>query len=289
MINFRALFLGMVLLLGCAATAFAQTPSLPRVAVSLRDVIDTVEKSFSSEADSRYSDDTIFLYDLSADFVQKTIMAGKTPKEMMADGEFLFKNADYKHRDPLKFRFEYFRPTRHEIVTDGISLWTYLPANRQVILSDMTSFFDPQYSDPTRNRGFTFLQGLPRISRDFQITYSTQGRDMNGNYILELTPRQAMETVEKLFIVVNKDAVTRYVQYNNRHIINPNNKGNRMKDYPQLAFPILSTTVIDHKGNATVMEFSNIRPNTGLGDLLFSFSIPADVQTVRPPGSTGRP
>ncbi|GAM11807.1 outer-membrane lipoprotein carrier protein [Geobacter sp. OR-1] len=288
MINFRALFMFLAVVLGCSATVFAQTPPQQRVAVGLRDVIDTVEKSFSSDGESRYSDDTLFLYDLSADFVQKTIIAGKTPKEMIADGEFLFKNADYKHREPLKFRFEYFRPTRHEIVTDGASLWTYLPANRQVILSDMTSFFDPQYADPSRNRGFNFLQGLPRISKDFQISYSPQGRDMNGNYILELTPRQAMETVEKLFIVVNKDAVTRYVQNNGRHIINPNNRGNRMKDLSQLAFPILSTTVIDHKGNATVLEFSNIRPNMGLGDLLFTFDIPADVQTVRPPGSTGR-
>jgi len=287
MINFRVIFALLVMLIACSATSFAQSIPQQRVPVGLRDVINTVEKSFSSEEESRYSDDSIFLYDLSADFYQRTILAGDEQKELKADGEFLFKNADYKRRDSMKFRFDYFRPTRHEIVTDGISLWTYLPANRQVILSDMSQYFDPQNSNPTRNRGFNFLQGLPRISQDFQINYSPQGRDMNGNYILELTPFQSMETVEKLFIVVNKDAVTRYVQYNSRHIINLNFKDNRMKDLPQLAFPILSTTVIDHKGNATTIEFSNLRPNTGLGDLLFSFSIPPDIQIVRPPGSTG--
>jgi outer membrane lipoprotein-sorting protein len=278
-----------LMILGCAANAFAaQTNPQQHVPVSLRDVIDTVEKSFSSEAESRYSDGTIFLYDLSADFVQRTLIAGKEQREMRADGEFLYKNPYYEKREPMKFRFDYFRPTRHEIVTDGESLWTYLRENRQVILSDMRPFFDPQASNPARNRGFNFLQGLPRISKDFQISFSPQGRDMNGNYILALTPRQPMETVEKLFIVVNKDAVTRYVQYNSRHIINQNFKSNRMSDFPQLAFPILSTTVIDHNGNSTTMEFSNIRPNMGIGDLLFTFSIPPDVQTVRPPGSTGR-
>lgn len=286
MINFRTFFILLCMLSGLASTAFAQAPSPQRVPVSLRDVIDTVEKSFSSEAESRYGDDTLFLYDLSADFFQRTILAGKEDREMKADGEFLFKNADYKRNEPLKFRFDYFRPTRHEIITDGISLWTYLPENRQVILSDMTSFFSPRYSNPARNRGFNFLQGLPRISKDFQITYSTQGRDMDGNFILELTPRQAMETVEKLFIVVDKDAVNRYVQLNGRHIINPAYTNDRAKDLPQRAFPLLSTTVIDHKGNATTMEFSNIRPNMGLGDLLFTFDIPAGMQTVRPPGST---
>lgn len=284
MTNLRAFFVSIAIVIACSALSFAAGPSQP-VSVSLRDVIDTVEKSFSSGAESRYSDNSIFLFDLSADFVQRTILAGKQGREMMADGEFLLKNADYQRREPLKFRFEYFRPTRHLIVTDGASLWTWLPENRQVILSDMTSFFDPQFSDPSRNRGFNFLQGLPRISKDFQITFSPQGRDMEGNHILELTPRRAMETVEKLFIVVDKDAVIRYVQYNSRHIINPALKNDRSRDLPKYAFPIVSTTVIDHKGNATTLEFSNIRPNTGLGDLLFTFDIPPDVQTVRPPGS----
>lgn len=287
MINFRTLFIVTALVLTFSATAFSAPPPPQNLPVSLRDVIDTVEKSFSSEPGSRYSDDTLFLFDLDADFFQTTILAGKEPREMKADGQFLFKNADYKHREPLKFRFDYLRPTRHEIVTDGVSLWTWLPENRQVILSDMSSFFDPRVSDPARNRGFTFLQGLPRISKDFRINYSAQGRDMDGNYILELTPVQAMETVEKLFIVVSRGSVARYVQYNNRQIINPNYRSDRNKDLPHLAFPILSTTVIDHRGNATTIEFSNIKPNIGLGDLLFTFTIPADVQTLRPPGSTG--
>lgn len=287
MINFRTLLVAIMLIAGNFATAATQAPPAQRSPVSLTDVIATVEKSFSSAPESRYGDGSIFLYDLAADFTQRSIIAGKDQKEMMADGEFLFKNADYKLREPLKFRFEYFRPTKHLMVTNGVSLWTYLPANRQVILSDMNDFLNPQFSDPATNRGFNFLQGLPRISKDFQIMYSTQGRDMDGNYILELTPRRAMETVEKLFIVVNKDSVTRYVQYNGRNIINPKFKNNRAADLPAYAFPILSTTVIDHKGNSTTMEFSNIKANVGLGDLLFVFVIPADVQTLRPPGSTG--
>lgn len=287
--NFRFFSLIILLLVAVApAESFGQTPPpAQRIPVTLNDVIATVEKSFSSAPESRYGDDTLFLYDLAADFVQRSVIAGKEPKEMVADGEFLFKNADYRQREPLKFRFEYFRPTRHLIVTNGVSLWAYLPANRQVILSDMTSFLDPQFSNPATNRGFNFLQGLPRISKDFRINYSTQGRDMEGNHILELTPRQAMATVEKLFIVVDKDSVTRYVQYNGRNIINPKYRNNRSADLPRQAFPILSTTVIDHRGNSTTMEFSNIKPNVGLADLLFVFDIPPDVQTVRPPGSTG--
>jgi outer membrane lipoprotein-sorting protein len=49
-------------------------------------------------------------------------------------------------------------------------------------------------------------------------------------------------------------------------------------------FPILSTTVVDHDGNSTTMEFSNARTNTMVPDILFDFIVPADAQVVRPQG-----
>ncbi len=288
MIKIRSFFVALVLSVASAATLDAATAT-PQVAIGLRDVIDTVEQSFSDS--NRYGDGDEFLVDLTADFVQRLILtgnklSGNQQRELRADGQLSLKNADYKRNEPLKFRFEYFRPTTHEIISDGSTLWTYLPENRQVILSDMTSFFEPRNSDPARNRGFNFLQGLPRISKDFFISYSTQGRDMDGNYILELTPIRQMETIQKLFMVVSMDSVRRYVQ-NGRKIINPVNRNNRKADLirQEQAFPILSTTVIDPPGNSTTMEFSNIRVNMGLPNLLFTFDIPADVQAVRPPGS----
>jgi len=285
MLQFRSLFLALALLAASVIPSFAVTTVPAPVNIGLRDVINTVEQSFSSANRYDAPDNDIFLVDLTADFFQRSTLA-KNNREMRADGQFYLKNADYQRRDPLMFRFDYYRPTTHEIVSDGSTLWTYLPENRQVIVSDMTSFFDPDLSDPARNSGFNFLQGLSRISKDFEILFSQQGRDMDGNYILELTPRRAMETIEKLFVVVRFESVRRFVQ-NGRRIINPAYKNNRRADLPrpEWAFPILSTTVIDHQGNSTTLEFSNIRANVGLTGGLFRFDIPADVQAVRPPGS----
>lgn len=279
----RFFFLALILIAATAIPASAVSTMSAPVSISLRDVVETVEQSFSDA--SRYGDDSMFLVDMTSDFFQRTTLA-KDKREMRADGQFFLKTADYQRRDPIKFRFDYFRPTRHEIVTDGATLWTYLPENRQVILSDVSLFFDPSVANPARSRAVNFLQGLPTISRDFQIQFSPQGRDVQGNYILELTPRRAMETIEKLFIVVNIDSVRRFVQ-NGRSVINPANRNNRRADLPrpELAFPLLATTVIDHQGNSTALEFSNARTNVGLSDGLFRFDIPADVQAVRPPGS----
>jgi hypothetical protein len=52
---------------------------------------------------------------------------------------------------------------------------------------------------------------------------------------------------------------------------------------PELLFPVLSTTMVDHQGNTTLMEFSNIKTNVWLADSMFDFIIPAGVQVVRPP------
>jgi hypothetical protein len=119
---------------------------------------------------------------------------------------------------------------------------------------------------------------LPRISKDFQIVFSPQGRDISGNYVLELTPRRATAAIGKLFIVVHRDAVFSYVR-NGRRI--PASLG--ASPQQEWAFPILSTTMADHQGNTTTIEFSNVRPNVLLNEGLFTFVVSPDLQVVKPP------
>ncbi|MBW2451970.1 MAG: hypothetical protein JRF07_06430, partial [Deltaproteobacteria bacterium] len=70
-------------------------------------------------------------------------------------------------------------------------------------------------------------------------------------------------------------------------------KPDRAKDLPAFDegfqvegawFPILSTSVYDPNGNSTIIEFSNIRVNTGVPRTKFNFMMPAGVQVVRPTG-----
>lgn len=240
------------------------------VSVGLQDVIDTVEKPFRPDASGEPP-----LKGVTADFFQRsTIVAEK--REMRADGQMFFRPAT--RTEPLKFRFDYFRPMKQEIVSNGRTLWMYLPENRQVIMSDVTPVFNPFTFDPDRDRASNFLQGLARISKDFLITFSSQGRDIAGNYVLELTPRRATASIEKLHIVVNRDTVFSYVR-NNRDI----GRTFANLERQEWAFPILSTNMVDHQGNATTIEFSNVRANILLSDALFTFAIPPGVQVVKPP------
>ncbi|HEY6009282.1 MAG TPA: outer membrane lipoprotein carrier protein LolA [Geobacteraceae bacterium] len=235
--------------------------------VGLRDVIDTVEQSYRQ------------LDNVTADFFQRSTMSGNQ-RELRAEGEMIVKPPS--GNDPLMFRFDYFRPTKQEIVSDGRTLWFYMPESRQVIRSDVrelfgTMRFDPEH--PDHRRPVNFLQGLGRISRDFTITFSEQQQDAAGNYVLVLEPLRPTAFITKMFMVVRQEAVL------NRK--DPQFFKARGEEFRRnLLFPILSTTVVDHQGNTTIMEFTNIRANSFVSPSMFDFVVPANVQIVRPPTGT---
>lgn len=257
-----------LLLLGSLA-APAAALQIPKYNVSLSEVIATVERPFQFGRNGFPE-----ITSVRADFFQRSIIAAKK-KEFRAEGQMFLSPASSS--EALKFRFDYFRPTRQEIVCDGRTLWIYLPENRQVIQSDVAEFFDPSRSNSVRDRGINFLQGLGRISKDFTIIFNRKMNDQAGNYILELTPRKSSATIQKLFLTVNRDAMEQRAGTRPQIGLPPARQ-------PQaVPFPILSTTVVDHDGNSTTMEFSNALTNSMVSDMVFNFMVPPEAQVVRPP------
>lgn len=252
--------LGLCLVVGAVP---AEAALGAKVNISLRDVIATVENQFKPDRATGLPP----LQDVTADFMQASTLAEKG-REMRAEGEMFFRTAT--GTSPLMFRFDYYSPTNQQIVSNGRTMWIYLPANRQVIQSDVSFIFNP-YADAGNARAVNFLQGLGRLSRDFRITFSSQMQDIEGNYILELEPQRRMDTIAKLFIVVDRNAV-----------LNKADSG-RFPMRQEQAFPIRSTTVVDLQGNTTTMEFSNVRANSGIPFSYFDFVPPPDAQVVMPP------
>lgn len=102
----------------------------------------------------------------------------------------------------VMFHWEYEEPTRQEIVSDGKTLWVYLPENNQVIQSDIEMVSQARDTDP-----MTFLTGLHNLDRDFLISWATPNRDVEGNYVLDLRPRRTTALINRMVIVVDRDAV----------------------------------------------------------------------------------
>jgi outer membrane lipoprotein carrier protein len=161
------------------------------------------------------------------------------------------------------FRWEYRRPSIQEIVSDGRTMWVYLPENRQVIESDLSEVSFQQSDNPV-----TFLSGLGNLSRDFNVRWGAPNSDRDGNYILDLQPRRSSQLIQALQIVVDRDAVIEYQQ---------NQQSGRL-------FPILATRVTDPNGNQTSIEFRDIRVNRNISERFFAFRTPAGVEVVRPTG-----
>ena len=274
------------------AAAFAAQ----QVHVGLNDVIATVEKSFKAGSNGQAP-----ISDFTADFFQRTQLK-KDGREMRADGVVSVKLATAT--SPLMYLFQYYLPNKQEIITDGKSLWIYHPENREVILSDVSSAYSRPGFNPDRDQAVNFLQGLGRLSHDFQINFAGGRNDAAGNYVLELHPRRAMLSIQRILLVVSRDSVLAYVTGATPLTSGPSPAPPASRTIPPTnrtpfgtpapfagmpafggtsdTFPLLSTHVEDHEGNSTTMEFANVKINSHLADRAFYFQIPPGVQVVRP-------
>jgi len=227
----------------CVALSFTLAGAGRVQAAELRDVVAAVEKSYSS------------LTDLQATFSQKTYIASMKREQAGKGTLYIRKNPGA----PAMFRFDYTKP-QQLIVSDGSSVWFYLPENRQVMVTDVRRMFEG-------GNGVTlnFLTGIGRISRDFTVTAPDGGRDARGNYLLELVPKKSGKNLQKLRLAVSAEVVDAYL------------KGAGAEG----AFPIVSSVVYDHFGTRTTIDFKNVRINRGLKASLFSFKVPKGVEVIK--------
>lgn len=195
------------------------------------------------------------LNDLQADFAQKSVL--KTMRrEEKGGGELFIKKGDGK--DSM-FRFDYKKP-KQQIVSNGKTVWYYLPDQKQVMIMDLEQLFEAG-----SGIAMNYLAGLGRVSRDFDISFAGVPKDRGGNYQLELVPKKKSAAMSKLLLTIDGDAVESYLA----------------KGRPATPFPIVSSTVIDHAGNSTRMEFSDVKTNRGVSRSKFSFKIPAGVEVIK--------
>ena len=227
--------------------------------VGLNDVLKALEGPFKANGATQST-----ISDFQADFSQESRVAS-LDRVQKGQGRVTVKfdrtRSDVASR--TLFRWEYDQPTRQEIVSNGKTMWVYVPENHQVIQSDIEASVQPRGDDP-----LAFLTGLGNLSRDFQIALASPNHDGQGNPVLELRPRQPSAMLQKLLVVVAKDAVAEATR----------------RGKPGSTFPILSTTVYDPSDNSTRIEFSGVRVNRRLPNSFFDFVPPKGVEVVRPTG-----
>ena len=175
--------------------------------------------------------------DFSTDFVH-VYEGGVLKKQVTERGKLLVKK-------PGRMRWEYTSPEPKSFVSDGVKLYSYVPADKQVLVSSIPP--EDEATTPT-----LFLAGKGSLTRDFTAALVPLPQGMPaGTRALKLVPKTRQRDYDEMVLVV---------------------------DPASLTFKGLVT--VDAQGGKSSFTFMNLKENVGLADKDFVFKIPRGVDVV---------
>ncbi len=172
--------------------------------------------------------------DFSADFVH-SYRGGVLKTQSQERGTVSVKK-------PSRMRWTYTAPEKKEFVSDGVKIYSYIPQDKQVIVSSVPP--DNQATTPA-----LFLAGKGDIVRDFSASYAEPA--IPGTLALKLTPRRNEPDYEYLVVAVDPASLQ-----------------------------IRALTTRDHEGGESTLAFTNLKENQGISDKVFGFRIPKGVDVI---------
>ena len=147
-------------------------------------------------------------------------------------------------RKPGRMRWDYESPEKKLFVSDGIRMYFYVPADKQVRVSAM----------PEAGRVPTpilFLAGRGDLLRDFKVEEVPAPAGASGARALRLRPVRPEPEYDTLTLVVDGTS------YAMRQLI-----------------------VVDGQGGTSTFSFTNLRENVGVAESRFVFTMPKGVDVV---------
>jgi outer membrane lipoprotein carrier protein len=214
----------------CVLIALCLLPAAPGAQAQVQTQPPAAAERLALALQQRYQG----ILDFSADFVH-TYRGGVLRTQTTERGTVVIKK-------PGRMRWVYTSPERKEFVSDGLTVYSYLPLDRQVIVTHVPP--DEQATTPA-----AFLAGRGDIARDFVAEFDDTSSA--GATALKLTPRQAEPEYE--YLVVTMDPGT---------------------------LQIRALTTRDRQGGDSTLTFSNMEENQGVADKEFVFRIPGGVDVI---------
>ena len=173
--------------------------------------------------------------DFSADF-EHVYEGGLLRKKTTERGTVLVKK-------PGKMRWTYTTPERKEFVSDGRKIYSYIPQDKQVIVTDVPAA--DEASSPA-----LFLAGKGDVLRDFTVTESDVPH-AKDEWAIKLVPKRPQQEYDWLVLVVGR-----------------------------AAFDLHRLVTADAQGGTSTFVFTNLRENIGTPDSTFVFKIPRGVDVI---------
>jgi outer membrane lipoprotein carrier protein len=175
--------------------------------------------------------------DFSADFVH--IYQGGVLKQQLTErGTVLIKK-------PGKMRWDYTAPEKKQFVSDGVKIYLYVPADKQVIVSAV-----PPNAEATAPS--LFLSGKGRLTSEFTPSLVDLPTGLPaGSLALKLVPKSKQQDYDWLVLALDPETLV-----------------------------IRGLVSEDAQGGTSTFVFTKLKQNVGLSDSEFVFKIPRGVDVV---------
>ncbi len=168
-----------------------------------------------------------------ADFIQKSYI------------RMMDKTQDVKGtvsiKKPGKMKWNYGAPDTQILISNGSTLWLYVPDEEQATKVPIESIY-------SSNTPALFLAGKGKLTQTFNVESVNLDKDPIR---ITLTPKADDQALTRLQLFANK------------------------KNYQ-----ITGSTVYDKLGNKTEIRFSNIKTNREIPEKTFQFQVPANVEVL---------
>lgn len=187
----------------------------------LEDVVKKVERRYAGSG-------------FSAEFYQSSKIAAMEITDT-ASGRIFVKR-------PGMMRWEYEKPDRQSVITDGNTLWIYRPEDNQVMMGKAPEFFGS-------GKGAGFLSDMKLIRQQFRIFLAKKAKE--GYHILELLPIERTFDVSVIYLSVSIKT-----------------------------FDIVEIVTYNSYGDENKIRLSNIQLKKNLDDSMFSFQTPQGVEIL---------
>ena len=173
--------------------------------------------------------------DFSASFIQ-TYEGGVLQRKKTSESGTVYV------KKPGKMRWDYTSPEKKLFISDGRTMFFYVPADKQVMKNPV-----PAQDEATS--AVLFLMGKGDIVRDFNVKWAEGGTE--NTYRLRLDPKTRQAEYDWLEVAAD------------RHTLQ-----------------IVGLAAADAQGGRSSFSFSNFKENVGLADKMFEFTIPRGTEVI---------
>lgn len=145
-------------------------------------------------------------------------------------------------RRPGMMRWEYDEPHDKSIITDGFTIWIYLPSQKRVYMEMFSQYYASQLP-------VLFLSGKADLREQFDVAEQTAGED--GLVPIELKPKVPTPGFIKLTLMVDAQQMR-----------------------------VVATLFVDAYGNTTRIDFTDIETDIDIPESHFNFVLPEGVEVI---------